>query len=321
MLRVSAMESFELRSRLENFEFIRLHCTLSCEQQGEVRMADLLGLRADVIQVARDMVSLGALDSKMFSDLFDPQAANDPESRRRFQKPAPPFVFRYLPEGFRVYHPGEDFRFELLLMGASLSHVDFFIRLVEVLAGKAFGGEGCFELTEVRGLDDSENDHPVWLQGDDFDELMPPVCSAGWWAMRHEDFIEPLQLEIVTPARLLTRGRPLFRPQFIDLLPFLLRRVTSLCYAHAGLTLFEDVAPVLEAGREVACSCNLNWEDWRASVPGSSIDLGGLIGSCELRGPGVRKLSGLLAMAELFQVGRGAAYGAGKIELHASLPG
>ena len=81
-----------------------------------------------------------------------------------------------------------------------------------------------------------------------YDDLLPavailtqcvfiPICSADWWVSQRDELKESVQLDIVTPARLLAKGKPLFRPDVNELVPYLLRRVTSMCYAHAGVML------------------------------------------------------------------------------------
>jgi len=314
MIRVATMYSEELQSRLAKVEFIRLKCALRCEQSSEVKLPECLALRPVIVHAAQDLASMGALDNHTFMRLFDPDFEGDTLGRKRFQKPAPPFVLRYSPGAFRTYQPGELFRFELVLMGAALAQVSFFVRLLELLGEQAFGNDGAFELYGVEGWDDSENLHPVWFPGDDLDDLMPPVCTADWWVMRHEPLQRPLSFDFVTPARVMKRGKPLFRPDFKDLFPFMLRRVTALCYAHADQLLLEDVQPTLASVENTNGRCTLLWEDWRSLQGAGDLEVGGLMGHCSLNGEQLEQFAWVLALAELFQIGRGATYGAGKIE-------
>jgi len=315
------MDMSELHSRLGKVEFSRLHCTLLCERETHLTLADCLGLRPPLQRTTKALVELGALLHHDAKSLFDPPPFPDPEARRKFQTPAPPFVFRWEPESFKTYTEGEEFHFELLLLGVAVPRLDVYVRVLECLARESFAEAGSFELNEISGLDDSGNSHKVWISGDAMEGLVSPVCTADWWVMQHEAMLEPLTLRLVTPARLMSQGKPLFKPAFLDLLPFMLRRITSLCYAHADVLLLDDVQPVIEDGLDIVSSCRLSWEDWRQPSGQADMELGGLMGDCELSGPGVKQLSWLLSLGELFQVGRGAAYGAGKIELCASLPG
>jgi len=310
-----------IQDRLSRWEFIRLRCELVCEQEGDLSLAGCLGLRPLVLQAGRELLALGGLSSREFAVLFDPPQSPDPEGGRRFQKPSPPFVFRYDPGSFRRYRPGETFYFELLLMGEAIPRLELFMRLLSLVAERGFGSDGVFELCEVTGLDDSMNLQPLWLAGDDPDGLAPPICSADWWAFHRQDLSGALQLEFVTPARLMSRGRPLFRPGFSEIFPFLLRRITSLSFFHAGVVLLDEVQPLLDAAAAVASSCRMEWQDWRALPQHGGMETGGLLGGCTLCGEGVREISWLLALGELFQVGRGAPFGAGKMRVRSALPG
>jgi len=311
----------QILDRLSRWEFVRLRCDLVCEQEGTLQLAGCLGLRPLVLQAGRELQSLGGLTAGEYAVLFDPPQASDPHALKRFQKPSPPFVFRYDAANFRHYMPGEIFQFELLLMGEAISRLGTFLRLLALLAERGFGSEGVFELGEVKGLDDSLNLQPLWYPGDDYDDLAPPVCSADWWVMHREKLSEHLRIEFVTPARLMSRGRPLFRPDFSEIFPFILRRVTSLGYFHAGLLLLDEVQPILDAAAAVSSSCRMEWQDWRTLPHGGGLETGGLLGGCTLQGAGVSGVAWLLALGELFQVGRGAPYGAGKMNVMEALPG
>jgi len=304
-----------LTSRLAQWEWMHLECILTCEHACTVRMPDVLALRPRLHRAAKELAAMGIVDPDDFPALFDPPLPADPVVRRRFQKPSPPFVFRYAPAAMRSYQPGESFRFELVLMGRAVAQSTVMLRVVERLAESGFGGEGAFELSEVQGRDDSGNRHVVWCAGDDWEEMAPPVCSADWWVARNLPDASAVTLNFVTPARLMRRGKPLFEPVFSEIFPFLLRRVTAACVHHAGLPLIDDAQPLLEAARTVACSTELTWEDWRTLPGGGDFEVGGLLGRCRLQGEGLAEILWLLSLGELLQLGRGVAYGAGRFEL------
>jgi hypothetical protein len=115
-----------------------------------------------------------------------------------------------------------------------------------------------------------------------------------------------------TPARLLSVNRPLFRPTFQRLLPFILRRVTSLLYTCGDFELVDaeqllkGAAPVQERENTLA------WKDWR-TLDGEEekVEIGGIKGSVVLSGEGLLDILWLLNIGSLCNVGKGASYGAG----------
>ena len=60
-------------------------------------------------------------------------------------------------------------------------------------------------------------------------EIAPPVNDLRWWLETFAE-VDSIVLEFVTPARLLSHGRPLFRIDFARLFPYILRRVSSVFY-------------------------------------------------------------------------------------------
>ena len=76
----------------------------------------------------------------------------------------------------------------------------------------------------------------------------------------------------------------LFRPSFMEIFPFLLRRVTAHCYHHAGVLLVDDVQPLLEVSSTITSDSELHWEDWRTLPGGVDLEVGGVMGSCVLQG-------------------------------------
>ena len=127
----------------------------------------------------------------------------------------------------------------------------------------------------------------------------------------------PVTLEFITPLRLLAGGRLLRRPSFVQLFPFLLRRVTSLLYSHCDLEPGADPALLLQTARTCRATWReLHWCDWRET--GGQELVGGLLGRVELDGPELNSLLWVLLLATLAGAGKGATYGAGRSRLISS---
>ena len=123
------------------------------------------------------------------------------------------------------------------------------------------------------------------------------------------------RIEVITPARLLHRGRLLRAPKFTQLFPFMLRRVSSLLYACCGLELADEAGWLLDAASRVAeVDSGWNWHDWRQL--GEDHDpVGGVTGHLTVEGPDNAQLGWIVALATLCGIGKGAAYGAGQLRL------
>jgi CRISPR/Cas system endoribonuclease Cas6 (RAMP superfamily) len=87
--------------------------------------------------------------------------------------------------------------------------------------------------------------------------------------------------------------------------------------AWCGGPLLDDAPSLLpEAGGVEEVENRMRWKDWRVLAgAGQERDLGGLLGEIILTGPGLNDLWWLLRFGTLLNVGRGAAFGAGRYRL------
>ena len=94
-------------------------------------------------------------------------------------------------------------------------------------------------------------------------------------------------------------------------------------YAWGGCEVVVDPRVLLQAADSVSTvDADLQWQDWRV-LQGSSQrqELGGLVGTIMLTGAGLASVSWALLLLELFNLGKGAAYGAGQCVIRAGEPG
>lgn len=294
---------------LARLEFCRLHFQLdfldACDLPGET----LQRLRRDLHRAGR----LTLDDTSVFSALFDPAPAVEPEARRRYQRPGPPFVFapaRGLP---RHLEPGDTMTLSVSLWGDGIQLLRPFAATLATLGHSGlWQGTGPFEIRSLQAEDAAGNRSILSLEPGTGASSAPPVNDIEWW-LDTRPRAETWRLSLVIPARLITGGRPLFRAEFQQLFPFILRRVTSMAFAHCGADLVDRADDLLQAAAAARVRENLlHWEDWR-SLAGDQgpIELGGLIGSLTLDGPLDEDLLTVLHLGSLFNLGKGAAFATG----------
>jgi hypothetical protein len=226
------------------------------------------------------------------------------------------------PEQERDFDAGDRLEITVSFWGRGGQLVGDFARVLQALGKIGFHrGQGAFELTAIEAEDASGNRLSIWQEGKGMQLLTPPINEVGWWLNRVEEPAAVL-LEFLTPARLLSQGRPLFKLDFRRLFPFVLRRVTSMLYAHCGREVVDDPRHLLAAADGVHEVQNaLCWQDWR-TLEGGGIaqDLGGIIGSVRLEGETLQSVFGILLVGSLMNVGKGAAFGAGGFRLREAQP-
>ena len=120
----------------------------------------------------------------------------------------------------------------------------------------------------------------------------------------------------MTPTRLMVDGKPLRKPHFRQVFPFMLRRVTSMLYAHCGVELLDDASVLLEQVRQLdLVETNLHWHDWRSLAGRPGLIIGGFVGDMVLQGQALEEVYWVLAVASLLGIGKAATYGAGQFVL------
>jgi hypothetical protein len=170
------------------------------------------------------------------------------------------------------------------------------------------------ELAAAQTLGADGRWRPLWSAPQPLAGLAPELVRLDHWLDGHWPAAPSLNLEILTPMRLLAGGRILKAPRFDQLFPFLLRRVTSMLHAHCGLEPVEEPAALIAAARQVAAIWSgRQWLDWRDA--GDHGPIGGVTGVLQLHGEGLAELLWVVLLATLFGVGKGAAYGSGSCRL------
>ena len=248
--------------------------------------------------------------------LFQPAPSSDPVARRRFQKPAPALVMTtpVMQEAF--FDTGDRLDYEVLFVGTGVTLIHLFLNSLIALGrlGLVPGG-GQFDVTEVYSVSEGQADNLAWRQGDPLDSLSCAVQPLNW-LVTHGRIPDRLVISYVTPVRLLVNGKPLRRPRFSQVFPFMLRRVTSMLFAHSGIECLDEPTALLDcANRVVEHEARLRWRDWRPIAAQQGFAVGGFTGELILAGEALAEIYWVLAVASLFGVGKGAAYGAGCFKL------
>ncbi len=213
---------------------------------------------------------------------------------------------------------GDVLDLSVIFLGKGIRLLDDFARTIRTLGALGLHrGEGRFELIGIEALDAAAGRQTLWRQGQKNVNLAPPLCNARWYLDEGEMPRAPLCLEFLTPARLLSAGRPLFQAGFVRLFPFILRRVASMAHAHCGIELVEEPGRLLAASRKVhEIENRMHWQDWRLLESSEkSQDLGGLFGRLLLEGKPLEDILWVLKLGSLLSLGKSAAYGGGHYRL------
>jgi len=267
-------------------------------------------------RIVRGMISAGEEAGAPMMAMFDPPVSTDPYARRLFQKPSPPFVIKAagLPDQF--FDIGDTLSLQVLFIGDPVKHVTLFSLLLHALGRSGlWRGEGKFDLVNMYGTDSSKNRVMLPIPSVFSDQFAIPQIGLDWLIDIPLSYESGLRLEFMTPARLMSAKKPLFKVDFATLFPFMLRRVTSMLNTWGGFELIDDAQDLIAVATQQVdvVESGLHWEDWRTLSGGNGgLDLGGVIGKIILDRVGADDVVRVIRLAELFNLGKSAAYGCGQ---------
>ena len=310
---------FPTPHNLDRAEYALLIFQMEAREYFDLPPLGLLRLRREfhqAIDALRESGEVRLVDN--LKQLLEPPLPVDPLLLRKVQRPAPPLVLRPDPERSGLVEPGDWIELPVLFLGSGISAVEDFALLLQQVGRQGLvNGQGVCDLATVEVEDGSGRRSTLWNGGSLSGALTPVVNDLSWWLERQPPDWNPLKLEFLSPTRLLSGGKPLFRARFSELFPFILRRVTAMLATHCGLEPVLDPSELLTIAATVEERRNgLKWGDWRPLAAGlGGQDLGGLCGTLELSGDGLGDLLWVLQLGSLFHVGKGAPYGAGRYKL------
>lgn len=310
---------FPVPDNLNRAEYAQMIFHLETSEYFDLPPLGLLRLRREFQQAIRALNESGddALGYQL-QQLLEPPLPIDEKLRKLVQRPAPAFILNPDLERSGLVEPGDCLELPVLFLGRGIQLIEPFTRLLQQVGRQGLvNRQGICELVTIECEDASGCRTSIWNVGSLNGTLTPVVNDLEWWLKLQSPDWGRLQLDFVSPTRLLHGGKPLFKAGFSELFPFVLRRVTSMLAAHCDIETVTDPASLLAASRQVEeLSNHLQWRDWRAlSAEHGGQDLGGLCGVVELAGSGLADILWILQLGSLLQVGKGAPYGAGRYNL------
>lgn len=237
-----------------------------------------------------------------FAADFGQRLSPDPEAVRRYQKPPLPFVFD-LP----MLQPGHlgAATIGLTLVGSAVNHLPAFVDALRLLfADKSLLSRFPARLETIAALDAAGSRTVLWLAGREPHLSSVPLIAASQLTDREPASPGCLDLEILTPLRLMQDGRACRGPGFSMLARALMRRVTTLAYYYGGEELAAEFRWLAERSASVeTVRSDLQWREWGGGVQG-------VVGRIAFAGDVADYLPFFL-LGERLHAGKGASYGMG----------
>jgi CRISPR-associated endoribonuclease Cas6 len=305
--------------QLKEIEYVRVYFHLECCESFELPRLALLQLRRELLQALKTLQNhCDGVVCEGLKDLLVPSLPSDPALVRLVQKPAPALVLSPDVSCFGRFELNQRLIFPVILVGPAIQQLNALWRLIQCLGEQGiYNGNGKFIVEAVESENAEGQRAMLWMNNEPFSELIAPINSLFWWLDRQPFPDAQITLSVNSPLRLLQRGKPLFKISFAEMFPFILRRVSSLLSCYGQFDMSGDAGYLIDLANHVEMSKNcLVWNDWRRlkNIAGGQ-NLGGLLGEMVLQGESLSELIWILQLGSLFNVGKGAAYGAGQYTL------
>jgi hypothetical protein len=283
---------------LDRLDCAQVTFVLTLVEDVDLSALALLQLRRELSSVLAELEEqYGSQIASLVSYLLFPAPAIDPVVRRQVQKPPPAVILSPPAVKPGVFARGHQFKLPTLFVGDGVVGMEAFTLLLQLLGQHGiYNGQGRFGLS--------------------LDRSTPEIVPLSWLLQQLPFSSNKVTIDIVTPMRLLNKGKPLFRLDFNNFFSALQRRVNNLACAH-GQSVNDSGDELNElAATIVCCDKSLRWQDWRRLEQGrKGQGIGGLTGTLTLSGDALAEVWWLLELGALLQVGKGASYGFGRFRL------
>lgn len=248
------------------------------------------------------------------------------------QKHPHPFVLEPVLAPKQVYAPGENFTFNLILIGKGIDYLPYFILAVEELGRANFGKDmSKFQLDYVVDVL-SEAGGKLIYAGNNKALSHDFTTKTFTTIARETKSMDPVKLRILflTPTRI-KQKQPHLTPNMMEdperksrlvrsefdfslFIRRLLRRLCWLAEAHCGQERELDFPRLLLKAQDIKTTYqNLSWYDWGrySSHQRAYLKMGGFTGQITFEGD-LGEFLPFIKLGEYLHIGNGTAYGLGK---------
>ncbi len=271
----------------------------------------------------------------VYSYVFETPPPSDTEIMTKYTNAPHPFVIEPPAEKRQAYKPGDEIAFGLTLIGRAIDYLPYFIYTFDELGKIGIGKDrGKYELNTVRknptlekggkgGFSEKNNETIYSSETKTLKQFTPSVLNLES-VMSNPDFgvlnleSEILNLNFVTPTRIIYDSHLTLDLEFHMLIRQLLRRISLLGYFHCSLDPSEiDFRGIIRKAKDVkVVKRGLRWFDWErySARQDSRMKMGGFVGEITFEGD-IKPFMPFIKAGEVLHVGKGTSFGLGKYDI------
>lgn len=241
----------------------------------------------------KDCGSCLAAEHCVYTYVFETPIPKD-KPKVSAEKAPHPFVLEANAITDNYYTNSQEWYFDLILIGQALQYLPMFIQIFRQVGYRGIGRlEGKFHINNVMDM------------GSDLE--VSSFCKS---ISSHN-----LTMEILTPLRLMSKGKPVLKLNFHELMRHSFRRISNLNYFHGDQEFEVNYAELLEKAKSVeVLEEAYSWTEQNrySTRQNKQVPLGGLIGSITFSS-GWQEFYEWLNVIEKVHLGKNCTFGLGKI--------
>jgi hypothetical protein len=229
-----------------------------------------------------------------------------------------PYVIGWHPELARSYRKGEYFRFSLVLMGAFVETLPYFVYAVDRMGEEGLGKADDTGKRNQMALAKVLYDDRI-LYSREKPELPAeiPCQKVSLEPAEPSEKIEQVQLNLITPLRVKQNGKFTKDLDFPLLISSITRRLEGLWHCYGSHPITFDRNTLMSQARQITTTAsNLRWQDQPrySNRQASEMQLGGVLGTIAFEGD-ITPLLPMLKAAEQVHIGKATSFGLGKVQM------
>jgi hypothetical protein len=243
-----------------------------------------------------------------YAYLFETPVFTDAEIMRKYREAPHPFIFEPPPAKASVTQ-GEETYLGLVLVGRAVELIPYIYLALEALGRTGLGRDRVpFRLERI-----AVAEGPIVWEWDRGRRFYPPdLCWLS--LLPGESRRSVFTIDLVSPTRIVVQGQLSRRPEFLDIVKTLARRVFLLRYFHCGGCTEPLAQQFLQSAQQArTIKASYRWEDWErfSGRQKRRVPIGGVVGRIVVEGDfGV--LEPLLRAGEFVHVGKNTTFGLGR---------